>query len=253
MNFEAIKAIYIFEMTRTFRTLLQSLVSPVISTSLYFIVFGTAIGSRMEDISEVPYGAFIVPGLIMLTVLTQSISNAAFGIYFPKFIGTINEILSAPVSAFEIVIGYVGAAATKSMMIGIIIFITAHFFVEISVKHPIWMVVFLVLTCVSFSLFGFIIGIWAKNFEQLNLIPMLVITPLVFLGGSFYSISMLPEFWQKVSFFNPVVYLISGFRWSFFGSSDVAIEVSIMAILLFSSFCLYIISQIFKFGYKIKQ
>ena len=253
MNFEAIKAIYIFEMTRTFRTLLQSLVSPVISTSLYFIVFGTAIGSRMEDISEVPYGAFIVPGLIMLTVLTQSISNAAFGIYFPKFIGTINEILSAPVSAFEIVIGYVGAAATKSMMIGIIIFITAHFFVEISVKHPVWMVVFLVLTCVSFSLFGFIIGIWAKNFEQLYLIPMLVITPLVFLGGSFYSISMLPEFWQKVSFFNPVVYLISGFRWSFFGSSDVAIEVSIMAILLFSSFCLYIISQIFKFGYKIKQ
>ena len=189
----------------------------------------------------------------MLTVLTQSISNAAFGIYFPKFIGTINEILSAPVSAFEIVIGYVGAAATKSMMIGIIIFITAHFFVEISVKHPVWMVVFLGLTCVSFSLFGFIIGIWAKNFEQLNLIPMLVITPLVFLGGSFYSISMLPEFWQKVSFFNPVVYLISGFRWSFFGSSDVAIEVSIMAILLFSSFCLYIISQIFKFGYKIKQ
>ena len=253
MNFEAIKAIYIFEMTRTFRTLLQSLVSPVISTSLYFIVFGTAIGSRMEDISEVPYGAFIVPGLIMLTVLTQSISNAAFGIYFPKFIGTINEILSAPVSAFEIVIGYVGAAATKSMMIGIIIFITAHFFVEISVKHPLWMVVFLVLTCVSFSLFGFIIGIWAKNFEQLNLIPMLVITPLVFLGGSFYSISMLPEFWQKVSFFNPVVYLISGFRWSFFGSSDVSIEISIMAILIFSSFCLFIISQIFKFGYKIKQ
>jgi len=253
MNFEAIKAIYIFEMTRTFRTLLQSLVSPVISTSLYFIVFGTAIGSRMEDISEVPYGAFIVPGLIMLTVLTQSISNAAFGIYFPKFIGTINEILSAPVSAFEIVIGYVGAAATKSMMIGIIIFITAHFFVEISVKHPVWMVVFLVLTCVSFSLFGFIIGIWAKNFEQLNLIPMLVITPLVFLGGSFYSISMLPEFWQKVSFFNPVVYLISGFRWSFFGSSDVSIEISIIAILIFSSCCLFIISQIFKFGYKIKQ
>jgi len=253
MNFEAIKAIYIFEMTRTFRTLLQSLVSPVISTSLYFIVFGTAIGSRMEDISEVPYGAFIVPGLIMLTVLTQSISNAAFGIYFPKFIGTINEILSAPVSAFEIVIGYVGAAATKSMMIGIIIFITAHFFVEISVKHPVWMVVFLVLTCVSFSLFGFIIGIWAKNFEQLNLIPMLVITPLVFLGGSFYSISMLPEFWQKISFFNPVVYLISGFRWSFFGSSDVSIEISIMAILIFSSFCLFIIFQIFKFGYKIKQ
>ena len=253
MNWRAIKAIYLHEMDRTRRTILQSILAPVISTSLYFIVFGTAIGSRMEDISEVPFGAFIVPGLIMLTVLTQSISNAAFGIYFPKFIGTINEILSAPVSAFEIVIGYVGAAATKSMMIGIIIFITAHFFVEISVKHPVWMGVFLVLTCVSFSLFGFIIGIWAKNFEQLNLIPMLVITPLVFLGGSFYSISMLPEFWQKVSFFNPVVYLISGFRWSFFGSSDVAIEVSIMAILLFSSFSLYIISQIFKFGYKIKQ
>ena len=253
MNFEAIKAIYIFEMTRTFRTLLQSLVSPVISTSLYFIVFGTAIGSRMEDISEVPYGAFIVPGLIMLTVLTQSISNASFGIYFPKFMGTINEILSAPLSAIEIVTGYVGAAATKSMMIGVIIFITSHFFVEISVKHPLWMFIFLFSTCVSFSLFGFIIGIWAKNFEQLNRVPLLIVTPLVFLGGSFYSISMLPEFWQKVSFFNPVVYLISGFRWSFFGSSDVSIEISIVAILIFASLCLLIIYQIFKTGFRIKQ
>ena len=253
MNFEAIKAIYIFEMTRTFRTLLQSLVSPVISTSLYFIVFGTAIGSRMEDISEVPYGAFIVPGLIMLTVLTQSISNASFGIYFPKFMGTINEILSAPLSAIEIVTGYVGAAATKSMMIGVIIFITSHFFVEISVKHPLWMFIFLFSTCVSFSLFGFIIGIWAKNFEQLNLVPLLIVTPLVFLGGSFYSISMLPEFWQKVSFFNPVVYLISGFRWSFFGSSDVSIKISILAIMIFASLCLFIIYQIFKSGYRIKK
>ena len=253
MNFEAIKAIYIFEMTRTFRTLLQSLVSPVISTSLYFIVFGTAIGSRMEDISEVPYGAFIVPGLIMLTVLTQSISNASFGIYFPKFMGTINEILSAPLSAIEIVTGYVGAAATKSMMIGVIIFITSHFFLEISVNHPLWMFIFLFSTCVSFSLFGFIIGIWAKNFEQLNLVPLLIVTPLVFLGGSFYSISMLPEFWQKVSFFNPVVYLISGFRWSFFGSSDVSIEISIVAILIFASLCLLTIYQIFKTGYRIKQ
>ena len=253
MNFEAIKAIYIFEMTRTFRTLLQSLVSPVISTSLYFIVFGTAIGSRMEDISDVPYGAFIVPGLIMLTVLTQSISNAAFGIYFPKFIGTINEILSAPVSAFEIVIGYVGAAATKSMMIGIIIFITAHFFVEISVKHPVWMVVFLVLTCVSFSLFGFIIGIWAKNFEQLNLIPMLVITPLVFLGGSFYSTSMLPAFWQTITNLNPIFYIINGFRWSFFGTSDVAIHISILFMVTFLCLCITIISIIFKTGYKIRD
>ena len=253
MNFEAIKAIYIFEMTRTFRTLLQSLVSPVISTSLYFIVFGTAIGSRMEDISEVPYGAFIVPGLIMLTVLTQSISNASFGIYFPKFMGTINEILSAPLSALEIVIGYVGAAATKSLMIGIIIFITAHFFVEISVQHPFWMLIFLVFTCISFSLFGFIIGIWAKNFEQLNLVPLLIVTPLVFLGGSFYSISMLPEFWQKVSFFNPVVYLISGFRWAFFGVGDVPILTSIFFILLFTSICISIIWYIFKTGFRIKN
>jgi len=252
MNFEAIKAIYIFEMTRTFRTLLQSLVSPVISTSLYFIVFGTAIGSRMEDISEVPYGAFIVPGLIMLTVLTQSISNASFGIYFPKFMGTINEILSAPLSAIEIVTGYVGAAATKSMMIGVIIFITSHFFVEISVKHPLWMFIFLFSTCVSFSLFGFIIGIWAKNFEQLNLVPLLIVTPLVFLGGSFYSISMLPEFWQKVSFFNPVVYLISGFRWTFFNFSDFSFSISIFAIIGFAILCNIVIFWMFKTGYKIR-
>ena len=253
MNFYAIKAIYIFEMSRTFRTFLQSIISPVISTALYFIVFGTAIGSRMEDISDVPYGAFIVPGLIMLTVLVQSISNAAFGIYFPKFIGTINEILSAPVSFVEIVIGYVGAAATKSLMIGLIIFITAHFFVTINVLHPYWMAFFLLLTCVSFSLFGFIIGIWAKSFDQLNLIPMLIVTPLVFLGGSFYSISMLPSFWQKVTFFNPVVYLISGFRWSFFGSADVKVEISILAIIVFLFLCLGIIWLIFKTGYRLKS
>ena len=253
MNFYAIKAIYIFEMSRTFRTFLQSIISPVISTALYFIVFGTAIGSRMEDISDVPYGAFIVPGLIMLTVLVQSISNAAFGIYFPKFIGTINEILSAPVSFVEIVIGYVGAATTKSLMIGLIIFITAHFFVTINVLHPYWMAFFLLLTCVSFSLFGFIIGIWAKSFDQLNLIPMLIVTPLVFLGGSFYSISMLPSFWQKVTFFNPVVYLISGFRWSFFGSADVKVEISILAIIVFLFLCLGIIWLIFKTGYRLKS
>ena len=252
MNFYAIKAIYIFEMSRTFRTFLQSIISPVISTALYFIVFGTAIGSRMEDISDVPYGAFIVPGLIILTVLVQSISNAAFGIYFPKFIGTINEILSAPVSFVEIVIGYVGAATTKSLMIGLIIFITAHFFVTINVLHPYWMAFFLLLTCVSFSLFGFIIGIWAKSFDQLNLIPMLIVTPLVFLGGSFYSISMLPSFWQKVTFFNPVVYLISGFRWSFFGSADVKVEISILAIIVFLFLCLGIIWLIFKTGYRLK-
>ena len=252
MNFYAIKAIYIFEMSRTFRTFLQSIISPVISTALYFIVFGTAIGSRMEDISDVPYGAFIVPGLIMLTVLVQSISNAAFGIYFPKFIGTINEILSAPVSFVEIVIGYVGAATTKSLMIGLIIFITAHFFVTIDVLHPFWMAFFLLLTCISFSLFGFIIGIWAKSFDQLNLIPMLIVTPLVFLGGSFYSISMLPSFWQKVTFFNPVVYLISGFRWSFFGSADVKVEISILAIIVFLFLCLGIIWLIFKTGYRLK-
>lgn len=215
MNFEAIKSIYLFEMARTRRTLLQSVVSPVISTSLYFIVFGTAIGSRIQEVGGVSYGAFITPGLIMLTLLTQCISNGSFGIYFPKFTGTVYEILSAPVSMTEIVAGYVGAAATKGLMIGTIILITASFFVDITIAHPFMMVLFFVLTAVSFSLFGFIIGIWATNFEQLNLIPMLVVPPLTFLGGSFYSIDMLPPFWQTVSHFNPVLYLISGFRWSF--------------------------------------
>lgn len=217
MNWTAIKAIYVFEMARFFRTFLQSLISPVISTSLYFVVFGAAIGSRIDQVDGVSYGAFIVPGLVMLTVMTQSISNASFGIYFPKFIGTIYELLSAPISFLEIVLGYVGAAATKAMFIGVIILITSFFFVNIQIVHPIAMVLFLVLTCISFSLFGFIIGIWAKNFEQLQLVPLLIVTPLVFLGGSFYSISMLPPVWQTISMFNPVVYLISGFRWAFFG------------------------------------
>jgi ABC-2 type transport system permease protein len=212
MNWTAIKAIYVFEMARFFRTFLQSLISPVISTSLYFVVFGAAIGSRIDQVDGVSYGAFIVPGLVMLTVMTQSISNASFGIYFPKFIGTIYELLSAPISFLEIVLGYVGAAATKAMFIGVIILITSFFFVNIQIVHPIAMVLFLVLTCISFSLFGFIIGIWAKNFEQLQLVPLLIVTPLVFLGGSFYSISMLPPVWQTISMFNPVVYLISGFR-----------------------------------------
>ena len=234
MNWLAILAIYRFEMARTFRTLAQSVVSPVISTALYFVVFGAAIGSRIEAVDGVAYGAFIVPGLIMLTVMTQSISNASFGIYFPKFIGTIYELLSAPVSFLEIVVGYVGAAATKSLMIGLIILATSGFFVPIEIAHPVAMLAFLVLTCVTFSLFGFIIGIWANNFEQLQLIPLLVVTPLVFLGGSFYSVSMLPPFWQTVTLFNPVVYLISGFRWSFFGAGDVGVGVSLAMILFFS-------------------
>ncbi|MCP4073244.1 MAG: ABC transporter permease [Hyphomicrobiales bacterium] len=252
MNFQAVKAIYIYEMTRTFRTLLQSIVSPVISTSLYFVVFGAAIGSRIREVDGVSYGSFIVPGLIMLTVLTQSISNASFGIYFPKFIGTIYELLSAPVSFLEIVVGYVGAAATKSFTIGLIILLTANLFVTIDIAHPFWMLGFLLLTCVSFSLFGFIIGIWADNFEQLQLVPLLVITPLVFLGGSFYSISMLPPLWQKVTLFNPVVYLISGFRWSFFDISDVGVGLSLAMITLFLAICLAIIWWIFKTGYRIK-
>jgi ABC-2 type transport system permease protein len=252
MNLQAVKAIYIFEMSRTFRTLLQSIVSPVLSTSLYFVVFGAAIGSRIEEVDGVGYGAFIVPGLIMLTVLTQSTSNAAFGIYFPKFIGTIFELLSAPISFLEIVLGYVGAAATKSLTIGLIILLTATFFVDLEIVHPVWMLTFLVLTCVSFSLFGFILGIWAQNFEQLQLVPLLVITPLVFLGGSFYSISMLPPIWQKVTLFNPVVYLISGFRWSFFGEADVGVGLSVAMIALFLSICLGIIWWIFKTGYRIK-
>ena len=253
MNFYAIKAIYRFEMNRTYRTILQSIVSPVISTVLYFVVFGTAIGSRIENIDNISYGAFIVPGLIMLNVLTQSISNAAFGIYFPKFTGTINEILSAPISFYEIIIGYVGAAASKSFLIGSIIFITANFFVTLDILHPIWMFLFFVLTCTTFSLFGFIIGLWAKSFDQLNLIPLLIVTPLVFLGGSFYSISMLPDFWQKVTLLNPVLYIISAFRWSFFGNADVPIILSISAILVFKFICLTIIWWIFRNGYIIKQ
>ena len=238
MNWSAIRAIYVFEMARFFRTIAQSLISPVLSTSLYFVVFGAAIGSRIQEVEGVSYGAFIVPGLVMLTVMTQGISNASFGIYFPKFIGTIYELLSAPVNFLEIVMGYVGAAATKAMFIGIIILITSFFFVDIDIQHPLAMIAFLVLTCVSFALFGFIIGIWAGNFEQLQLVPLLIITPLVFLGGSFYSISMLPPVWQTISMFNPVVYLISGFRWSFFGLADVPIVTSLLAIAAFTALCL---------------
>lgn len=252
MNFYAIRAIYMFEMARTFRTIVQSIVSPVISTCLYFVVFGTAIGSRIQQVEDVPYGTFIVPGLIMLSVLMQSMTNASFGIYFPKFMGTIYELLSAPVSAFEVVIAYVGAAATKALMIGLIILATAHLFVPIEILHPVWMLSFLVLTCVSFALFGFIIGIWAKNFEQLNLIPMLIITPLVFLGGSFYSIDMLPPIWQKISLFNPVVYLVSGFRWAFFGTADVAVAISLGAVCGFMLLCLAVIWWIFQTGYRLK-
>ena len=253
MNFQAIAAIYTFEMARFFRTLKQSFISPVLSTSLYFVVFGTAIGSRMEAVDGVAYGAFIVPGLIMLSVMTQSISNASFGIYFPKFIGTIYELLSAPVNFLEIVIGYVGAAATKSLFIGLVILGTAYLFVDLDIQHPIAMMSFLLLTCLSFSLLGFIIGIWAVNFEQLNLVPMLVVTPLVFLGGSFYSISMLPEFWQTVTLFNPVVYLISGFRLAFFGTADVAIGISLGAIGLFTLACMGFIWWIFKTGWRIRS
>ncbi len=252
MNLQAVRAIYRFEMARTFRTIAQSIVSPVLSTSLYFVVFGTAIGSRIDQVEGVSYGAFIVPGLIMLTVLTQSISNASFGIYFPKFIGTIYELLSAPASFLEITAGYVLAAATKSFMIGIIILITAFFFVDLQILHPVWMLTFLVLTCLSFSLFGFIIGIWAQNFEQLQLIPLLAVTPLVFLGGSFYSITMLPDVWQTISLFNPVVYLVSGFRWSFFGTADVALVWSIIAILGFTGACILTIGWIFKTGWRIR-
>ena len=253
MNLHAIKAIYVFEMSRTFRTILQSLVSPVLSTALYFVVFGAAIGSRFAEVEGVSYGTFIVPGLIMLTVLTQSVSNASFGIYFPRFIGTIQEILSAPISSVEIIIGYVGAAATKSFVIGLIILLTATFFVPLRIDHPVWMLGFLVLTCVSFALFGFIIGIWAKNFEQLQLVPLLVITPLVFLGGSFYSLSMLPPIWQKVTLFNPVVYLISGFRWSFFSEGDVGVGLSLAMVVLFLALCLATVMWIFKTGHRIRE
>ena len=253
MNLYAIRAIYFFEMARTFRTIGQSVVSPVISTSLYFVVFGAAIGSRIQQVEGVAYGTFIVPGLIMLSVLMQSLTNAAYGIYFPRFMGTIYELLSAPVSPFEAVLGYVGAAATKALMIGLIILATANLFVPVEIIHPVWMVAFLVLTCVSFALFGFIIGIWAKNFEQLNLVPMLIITPLVFLGGSFYSISMLPPIWQKITLFNPVVYLISGFRWSFFGTADVAVAISLAAVGGFMLLCLAVIWWIFRTGYRLKS
>lgn len=253
MNYHGIWAIYNFEMSRSFRTIGQSIASPVISTVLYFIVFGSAIGSRMADIDGVNYGAFIVPGLIMLTILSQSIANASFGIYFPRFTGTIYEILSAPLSFVEVTIGYVGAAATKSLVIGIIVLVTAGFFVPIEVQHPLWMLFFLVMTCVTFSLLGFIIGIWADGFEKLQLIPLLVITPLTFLGGSFYSIDMLPEFWQKVSLLNPVVYLISGFRWSFYENSDVSLAVSITMILLFLGICIGLLMWIFKTGYRLKN
>ncbi len=253
MNFLAIRAIYRFEMQRFFRTLLQSFVSPVISTSLYFVVFGAAIGSRIDEVEGVSYGAFIVPGLIMLSVITQAISNASFGIYFPKFIGTIYELLSAPVNFLEIVIGYVGAAATKALFIGVVILGTSALFVDVQIQHPVAMVAFLLLTCISFALFGFIIGIWAQNFEQLQLVPLLVVTPLVFLGGSFYSISMLPPLWQTVTMFNPVVYLISGFRWAFFGMADVPIGVSLLAIAGFTALCLFLIWRIFRTGYRIKS
>ena len=253
MNFQAVKSIYRFEMARTGRTLLQSIVSPVLSTTLYFVVFGAAIGSRIESVEGVSYGAFIVPGLIMLTLLQNSITAASFGIYFPKFIGTIYEVLSAPVSFLEIVIGYVGAAATKSLILGTIIFATANLFVDIEVAHPFWMVFFLVVTAVSFSLFGFIIGIWADNFEKLQLVPLLVITPLVFLGGSFYSVDMLPPFWQNVTLFNPVLYLISGFRWSFYEISDVPIGVSLAMITVFLALCLTAVWAIFRTGWRLKS
>ena len=253
MNWTAIRAIYIFEMFRFFRTIAQSFLAPVISTSLYFVVFGAAIGSRIQEVEGISYGAFIVPGLIMLTVITQSISNASFGIYFPKFIGTFFELLSAPISFIEIVIGYVGAAATKALIIGFIILVTAFFFVDISIAHPVAMVVFLVLTTVSFALFGFILGIWAGNFEQLQIIPLLIVTPLVFLGGSFYSITMLPPVWQTISMFNPVVYLISGFRWAFFDTADVPVVTSLLAIGAFTAICLGVIWWIFRTGWRIRQ
>jgi ABC-2 type transport system permease protein len=252
VNFYAIRAIYKFEMARTFRTLLQSIVTPVVSTSLYFVVFGAAIGSRITNIDGVSYGSFIVPGLIMLSLLTQSISNASFGIFFPKFTGTIYEILSAPVSYIEIVISYVGAAATKSVILGLIILATAGLFVPLEVAHPLWMIAFLVLTSVSFSLFGFLLGIWAEGFEKLQLVPFLIITPLIFLGGSFYSVEMLPPFWQTVTLFNPVVYLISGFRWSFYGIADVSVGLSLGMTVVFLAICLTTVWWIFKTGYRLK-
>lgn len=253
MNIYAIRAKYRFEMARFFRTLGESIMSPVLSTSLYFVVFGAAIGSRMGDIDGISYGAFIIPGLVMLNLLTHSVSNASFGIYFPKFTGTIYELLSAPVSMLEAVTGYVGAAATKSVLLGLLILITARFFVDYSIAHPVWMLGFLILTSLTFSLLGFIIGIWADGFEKLQLVPMMIITPLAFLGGSFYSIDMLPGIWQKIALLNPVVYLISGFRWSFYGIADVNVGVSLGMIALFMLICLTVIGWIFKTGHKIRS
>lgn len=252
MNIRAVQAIYMFEMKRTWRTPTQSIVAPVISTILYFVVFGAAIGSRISEIDGVSYGTFIVPGLIMLSVLTQSIANASFGIYFPRFIGTIFEILAAPITYFEIVLGYVGAAATKSVVLGLIILATAGLFVPLHIAHPFWMLLFLVLTAITFSLLGFIIGIWADNFEKLQIVPLLIVTPLAFLGGSFYSISMLPPIWQTVTLFNPIVYLISGFRWSFYEIADMHVGISLAMIALFLALCLGTIWWIFKTGYQLK-
>ncbi len=253
MNWRGVAAIYQFEMSRFRRSIIQSLVSPVLSTSLYFVVFGAAIGSRIQQVEGISYGAFIVPGLVMLSVITQAISNAGFGIYFPKFIGSIFEILSAPVSYPEIILGYVGSAATKAMLIGCLILGTSFLFVDLHIAHPVWMMAFLVLTSVSFALLGFIIGIWARNFEQLQMVPLLVVTPLVFLGGSFYSITMLPPVWQSISLFNPVVYLISGFRWSFFGMADVSVGVSLCAVAIFCSLCLAIVIWIFRTGWRLRD
>ncbi len=253
MNLYAVRAIYVFELSRTARTLLQSIVSPVISTSLYFVIFGAAIGSHITEIDGISYGAFIVPGLIMLMLLTQSVANASFGIYFPRFSGTIYELLSAPVSYFEIVLGYVGAAATKSIILGLIVLATAGFFVPLHIAHPVVMIVFLVLTAITFSLIGFIVGIWADGFEKLQIVPLLIITPLTFLGGTFYSIEMLPPFWQTVTLLNPVVYLVSGFRWSFYGVADVSLTASLVMVGVFLSVALAVIAWIFKTGYRLKN
>ena len=253
MNYNSIKAIYKFEMARAVRTIIQSIVAPVVSTSLYFIVFGTAIGSKISQLDGISYGAFIIPGLMMLSVMTTSVNYAAFGIYLPKYTGSIYEVMSAPISAFEVIIGYVGAAATKSIIISFLILLTATFFVSFEIKYPFWMFSLLVITGITFSLFGFIIGVWASNFEKLQLIPLMIITPLVFLGGSFYSTSMLPNFWQTITQFNPIFYIINGFRWSFFGTSDVAIHISLYCIAIFLFLCIIIVSIIFKTGYKIRD
>lgn len=253
MNLHAVRAIYAFEMARARRTLMQSVISPVISTSLYFVVFGAAIGSRIQEVGGISYGAFIVPGLVMLSLLTQSISNASFGIYFPRFVGTIYELLSAPVSYLEIVVSYVGAAATKSIVLGLIILATAWLFVPLQILHPIWMLLFLVLTSITFSLVGFIIGVWADGFEKLQVVPLLIVTPLTFLGGSFYSIDMLPPFWQTVSLFNPVVYLVSGFRWSFYGIADVGVGISLAMTVVFMGVAVAVVAWIFRTGYRLKN